>query len=244
VSEEMLTGFDFFDFGCSDGANIDLIRSCDPDVRGLGIDIDQRKINKAREKGLNAINFDILTLPQEKVVRFVTMSHFLEHLPSGRDAEAMIRRGIDVSREFVLIRQPWFDSDGYLLTLDLKLYWSDWKGHPNRMTSLDFYLILRRAFEEGAICGFAIFGRSPVRSSSDACLIPLGAPIDQHHYERERHGHKQEAASFDVSIYREIVVIAMIDGAADISRFTSPFRGMQLLKSMGNFPAVAGGGVV
>lgn len=238
----MLSGFDFFDFGCSDGANIKFINSCDPATRGLGIDIDQKKIDKALEKGFNAINFDILELPQQKMVRFVTMSHFLEHLPSAITAGAMIRRGIDVSREFVLIRQPWFDSDGYLLAMDLKLYWSDWRGHPNRMTSLDFYLILRRALEDGAICGFAIFGRSPVTSSGDSCLIPLAAPIDQHHYEQEKHGHKEMAVSLGISTYREIVVIALVDEAADISRFVSPLGMLQLLKSMGNVPGIAGSG--
>ncbi len=51
------------------------------------------------------------------------------------------------------------------------------------MTSLDFYLILKRALEDNAICGFCIFGRTPVTSTDDSCLIPLEASTDQHHYD-------------------------------------------------------------
>lgn len=168
---------DFFDFGCSAGANIHYIQTLDPTLRGLGIDIDQKKVDQATAKGFYAINFDILKLPPQKQVSFVTMAHFLEHLPSAKLAEAMIKRGIEVAREFVLIRQPWFDSDGALLMQDLKFYWSDWHGHPNRITSLDFYLSLKRELVKGSICGFEIFGRTPVTSTTDNSLIPLNAPI-------------------------------------------------------------------
>lgn len=193
-----LTGYDYFDFGCGDGANMKFIKSIAPAARGLGIDIDQRKVDKARENGFEAINFDILKLPIDKLVRFVTMSHFLEHLPSVKIAESMIRRGIDVSRDFIFIRQPWFDSDGALFMQDLKFYWSDWRGHPNRMTSLDFYLILKRSLENNAISGFSIFGRTPVSTTDDPCLIPLSAPVDQHHYDAARHGEKPRVKALNI----------------------------------------------
>jgi hypothetical protein len=144
-----LSEYDFFDFGCSDGGCINYVQAIDPSLRGLGIDIDQAKIDKARSKGLDAINADILALPQQKLVKFVTMSHFLEHLPNVMVAEAMIRRAAEVATDFVFVRQPWFDSDPLLLSHDLKFHWSDWTGHPNKMTSLDFYLILRRAMTSG-----------------------------------------------------------------------------------------------
>jgi SAM-dependent methyltransferase len=227
------SGFDFLDFGCSDGANINYIKNIDSSLRGLGIDIDQRKIDKAQEKGFYAINFDILKLPTDKQVLFVTMSHFLEHLPSVKIAETMIRRAIDVSHEFVFIRQPWFDSDGTLLLNDLKFYWSDWRGHPNKMTSLDFYLILKCALEDSVISGFAIFGRAPVTSTADTCLIPLDTCTDQHHYDIAMHGQKPPTQTLSISAYKEIVVIVSITAKADYSPFLRPLGQLTLLKSAG-----------
>lgn len=202
-------------------------------MRGLGIDIDQRKVDQAIARGFCAINFDILKLPRQKKVSFVTMSHFLEHLPSVKMAEAMIERGIDVARDFIFIRQPWFDSDGALLLEGLKFYWSDWRGHPNRMTSLDFYLYLKRALAEGSICGFKIFGRTPVTSSTDSSLIPVSAPIDQHHYDRERHGDKRVGVPLTTTAFKEIVVIASIKPDVIIAPFIKPLGKLALLQGAG-----------
>lgn len=227
------TGLDFFDFGCSDGANIHYIQTLDSTLRGLGIDIDQKKVDQATSKGFRAINFDILKLPRQKQVSFVTMSHFLEHLPSAKMAEAMIERSIDVAREFIFIRQPWFDSDGALLLQNLKFYWSDWRGHPNRMTSLDFYLCLKRALAEGSICGFEIFGRTPVTSSTDSSLIPVSAPVDQHRYDRDLHGDKKVGLPLATTAFKEIVVIASITPDARIAPFIKPLGKLVSLKSAG-----------
>lgn len=228
------TDLDFFDFGCSDGANIHYIQRLDPAMRGLGIDIDQKKVDKATAKGFRAINFDILKLPRQKQVSFVTMSHFLEHLPSVKMAEVMIERGIDVAREFVFIRQPWFDSDGALLLQDLKFYWSDWRGHPNKMTSLDFYLCLKRALAEGTICGFGIYGRTPVSSSTDSSLIPVSAPVDQHRYDSDLHGDKKLGLPLATTAFKEIVVICSITPDARIAPFISPLGKLVLLQGAGS----------
>ena len=227
------TGLDFFDFGCSHGANIHYIQSLDPAIRGLGIDIDQKKVDQATAKGFLAINYDILKLPRQKQVSFVTMSHFLEHLPSAKMAEAMIEQSVELARDFIFIRQPWFDSDGALLLQDLKFYWSDWRGHSNKMTSLDFYLCLKRALAEGSICGFKIFGRTPVTSSSDSTLIPVSAPIDQHHYDRDRHGDKKVGLPLATTAFKEIVVIASITADGRIAPFIKPLGELALLQSAG-----------
>lgn len=227
------TDLDFFDFGCSDGANIKYVQSVDSTMRGLGIDVDQKKIDLATAKGFSAINFDILSLPRHKQVSFVTMSHFLEHLPSVKMAEAMIKRSVDVARDFVLIRQPWFDSDGALLLQDLKFYWSDWHGHPNKMTSLDFYCCLRRALAEGSICSFEIFGRTPVESSTDNSLIPLSAPVDQHRYDRDRHGEKKTGLPLATTAFSEIVVTVAVTANAHIAPFVNPLGELTLLHRAG-----------
>ena len=233
---ENFKGYDFLDFGCSTGANIKYMQKIVPSIRGLGIDIDQKKIDLCRLNGFNAINYDILKLSSEKIVRYVTMSHFLEHLPSVKIADAMIRKGIDVAREFIFIRQPWFDSDGFLLQNDLKFYWSDWRGHSNKMTSLDFYIILKKAIDLGVISGFYIYARAAVELSADNAIIPLSAGTDQHHFDASLHGTKDEKIKILPLAYKELVVVASVapfmEMQSQIQIFLKPLGELILLKSV------------
>ena len=59
------------------------------------------------------------------------------------DVKSFVEKACSISKDFVFIQQPYFDADSYLFKKGLKLFWSDWRGHPNRMTSLDFNLLLR-----------------------------------------------------------------------------------------------------
>jgi hypothetical protein len=200
-----VNGYDYFDFGCSKGANITHTNSAIPGLRGLGIDIDSAKVEAAKGNGHEAIVFDILKLPERKLVDFVTMAHFLEHLPGVASARAMVAKAIGVSRNFVLIRQPWFDSDGELLRHDLKFYWSHWRGHRNKMTTLDFYSILDDELAKDRISGFTIMGRNPVKHSKHSSLLPLSAPMDQHQYDQSLHGEKLNQP-LQFLAFKEVVV--------------------------------------
>ena len=204
------TNFDFFDFGCSDGANLRFCRRFWPKLKGLGIDIDPKKVEKAKNNGHDALVFNILDLPSYKMTRFVTMCHFLEHLNSVAEAEKMIRKAIEIAEDFIFIRQPFFDADGLLLNHGLKFYWSHWRGHRNRMSVLDFYGILSAALQTGQIQGFRLYGRMPIKSTDDSCIIPLSAPIDQHHYEISQHGFKPPAINFAFPVFKEIVAVAYL----------------------------------
>src|SRR5690606_2519300 len=99
---------DFYDFGCSQGGSIAHAMKHFGGKCGLGIDVDARKVEATRARGFEAEVLDILTLPEKKQVRFVTMMHFLEHLDSYATASAMLRMACAVSREFVYVAQPFF----------------------------------------------------------------------------------------------------------------------------------------
>jgi len=218
--EELIANKDyrFLDFGCSTGSAIDLAYKIFGYSRpGLGLDINEKKISLAKENGHDAIAFDILKLPDREIVEFVTMAHFLEHLPSVSVADQIIRKAVTVARQFVFIRQPFFDSDGYLAKHGLKLYWSDWKGHSNKMTSLDFYLSLNRLKNEGLLNSFAIHFKNKVASSEHQAIHPLGSPIDQHGYDSAIHPPKDISIQL-TDVYREIYVLVHID-KVDPSRF-------------------------
>lgn len=206
VAEVARDGLDFVDFGCSRGGTIRHVEAILPGTKGLGIDIDPEKVEQARASGHQAICFNINELPARKICRFVTMSHFLEHLHSLKDARAMISKALAISHEFVLIRQPWFDSDGYLLSQGLKFFWSHWHGHPNKMTTLDFYDILNDLRRSGKLSEYRIFGRKPIVSTSSSTIIPLAAPMDSHHYEQAVHGEKR-TIDLPIPTFEEVVVL-------------------------------------
>ena len=105
----------------------------------MSLDINPKKVAAARAAGFDAKVADLTKLDPEDIgtVRFVIMSHFLEHLPDCKAAQACIESACGIAEKFVIIRQPYFDADGYLFSLGLKLYWSDWAGHPYHMSSLE-----------------------------------------------------------------------------------------------------------
>lgn len=199
--------FAFLDFGCSNGGSIGLATKLFGASPGLGIDIDKVKVAASTAAGYDAIVYNIHDLPSKPLVRFTVMMHFLEHIPSTIDVKAFIRKGIAMSREFVFIRQPYFDADGFLFDKKLKLYWSDWHGHPNAMTSLEFYSILQELHKRNLIGDFSICASGPVRSSSDRTIHPIGSPRDQQHYDPKQHPAKEDGIKFNDFVFKETVVL-------------------------------------
>lgn len=208
---------DFFDFGCSNGDSLLFGTNILGGHKGLGIDINNDKILSTREKNLLAINYDIKKLPNKKLVDFTIMSHFLEHVPNIKDVECFIAKACLVSKDFVFIRQPFFDADGLLLAEKLKTYYSDWKGHPNTMSSLQFYTILRTLKNKGIIKHFIIGARDKISNSNHPRIHPLTSEIDQHNYDPKIHPKKNSNIKLEFELYFEIIVIISIDATYDIS---------------------------
>ncbi len=201
-----LESYDYVDFGCSNGGSMEFAQRHLKGQRGLGIDIDERKVAAAKSKGYEAQVGD-LTKPQQFSghVRFSTIVHFLEHVPSATTAHQILGTAALISEEFVFIRQPWFDSDGALASLNLKLYWSDWTGHTNHMTSLQLYISLLQLGNEGLVKEFSIFGHYAVKDTSDTCLIPLNEKRNSHHYNPSDHGSKNMGRPLPCACFRELV---------------------------------------
>lgn len=208
-SNDMLTGYNFIDFGCSTGGNIRFIQNTLHDVKGFGIDIDPRKIEEAKLNGHEVVLYDILKIPDNYSIEFVTMSHFLEHLDSVNHVESFLNKAVCIANSFVHIRQPYFDTDGYLLSKGLKFYWSDWVGHKNAVSSLDFYKFCSKLLNSGRIDSFAMYGRGLVGESIDDSIIPLHSPTNSGKYKHE-YGEKPNV-SFCTPVYKELVVVLIID---------------------------------
>ena len=211
TAEPVLRDYDFIDFGCSKGGSIAFAKKAFKAKRGIGIDISPEKVAVARDAGFDAMLADARTLTAHpRAVSFVTMMDFLEHVPSVKDARTCIIAATTVARDFVFIRQPWFDTDGYLFSLGLKLFWSDWRGHPNAMTSLEIHNILSR---HPNVERFRMYGSIPITSSADPAVHALTSPVDQHDWSAEIHPPKPHL-HFDTPVYRQIVCIATLRGGS------------------------------
>lgn len=202
-----LENYGFLDFGCSNGLSLKFGESKLGGRNGLGVDVDLTKLEAAKRAGFNVAAGDLTEKTQfEGTVSFCLMSHFLEHLPSLKAVRNCIETAITVADQFIFIRQPWFDSDGNLFQMGLKLYWSDWTGHTSHISSSQFYSILAPYLESNDIVRFIIAGSSRIRDSSHSAIHSISAPRDQHQYDEAKHGHK-DVLSFPFKVYKEIVVV-------------------------------------
>lgn len=207
-SEDMFGGerklpshVDFIDFGASKGGVIEFAVKRLGGRCGLGIDIDPAKVRLMRERGHECIQGDITKqqLPPRSV-KFVTLSHVLEHLPDLEAVKKALRVAATTATDFLFIQGPFFDADEYLRELGLKFFWSSWRGHPCHLTSHDLRGLLRSL----GLDSHEVLARLRVRDSMDPAIHPLESPRDQHEYNPDIHPPK-EYIEFDRVIYREMV---------------------------------------
>lgn len=202
-----IAGFDHIDFGCSKGGSLLFAQRRLGGRKGLGIDVRESKVKATRAAGFAAVTYDIHKIPDIKLVRFTVMSHFLEHIPSASDVRAFVRKACLISKEFVYIQQPFFDADDYLANKGLKLFWSDWTGHPNRMTSLQIHTLLSNLQKEGLPINYSIHFRTPIVDSDDVRIHPAASPKDQHDYDSSIHPKKEVGIEFEDEVFAETVCL-------------------------------------
>ena len=217
--------YDFLDFGCSKGASLEWAAKSFNVERGLGIDISESKVDLTVDRGFDACLFNILDIPDIPLVDFVVISHMLEHVPDLVLMRQILRKACTISKKFVHIKQPYFDADGYLFSQGLKLFYSDWRGHPNPMSSLQFYLILRVLKALGLVGEFSISAKKRVSDSSHPAIHPIESPVDQHKYSSDNHFPKDMNIKFDLPVFEEIVVIALLPGSGlTLEEIQAPYK--------------------
>lgn len=223
-----LDGCDFIDFGCKSGGSFEMCETVLGGARGLGIDINPKHVEAIRQKGGHAILGDITSLQLPKnCVRFVSISHVLEHLPNWDAVRAAVQNACDVARDFVVIVGPYFDADIMLRDQGFKLFWSDWTWHPMHVTALRLCHMLQMV---GQPC-FTCWGRYPIHSSAHTAVLPLDAPPNQNRYDPKRHSPKAEV-QFDFPLFKEIVVVIVKRPLADLEEV---LRRMQVSRILGPY---------
>lgn len=208
------SNYDFLDFGCSAGGSMERYgKMFKAKGKGLGLDISAEKVRLTKEKGFNAEVCDITKLQLNDKIRFGVMHHFLEHIPSIQDVNIIVNNACSVIDDFLVIRQPYYDADPYLFSHGFKFFWSNWKGHPNHMTLLEFHNILMPMVSEGLIKRFSLYGLYPVTSSDDSTIHNIDSKIDQHDWNNNEHTPKQ-VVDFTIPVYREVLAIVDMSGNA------------------------------
>ncbi|WP_304125712.1 methyltransferase domain-containing protein [Methanosphaera cuniculi] len=223
--------FDFIDMGCGTAdRGYFLAKRVFGAGRCLGVDIDDDKVQIAlREiennpelcENYTVICEDMTNFGGENVkdkFRFATANHFLEHVPGFSVAKDILDAAINASREFVFVRQPWFDNDAELFKMGLKTYYSDWNGHLNPLTSYNFYRMGRDFKLKGSIKDFVILGLTKIQNSSNPIIHPLASPFNEHDYDPIRHPSKDVNIEFE-GLYKDICVFFIIDENSPIEDY-------------------------
>lgn len=213
LDELNLNEYDFVDFGCSNGGSLDYVAIAFGG-NGVGIDIDFNKVLNAKKHVIESktgnhqvVQGDITMLNTENfknTVRYASCKHFLEHIDGFNVVENILQNAINISTDFIFIIQPFFDKNTELFEKGFKLAYSHWTGHPNLLTSFDFF----RLCESLPIKDFIIFARTPIVDSNDDQIVPLDAPIDSLRYDENIHS-KKDFVTFE-GLYREIGVFMLL----------------------------------
>ncbi len=203
---------DFYDVGCGHGGSIEWVKKKFNLELGLGFEISVEKAKSASKNGHVVTTLPYHTLEVLKRVYATTFLHCLEHVSQRHVVQELVFKAVNVSSGIVYIRQPFFDADELLSNMGLKLYWSTWLGHPNRMKTADFEELLRNDDMNQKISEYFIYGRTPILDASDECVTSIleepnfspktSQPLFKKNYEK-----------FSFPVYREVVVVILPVGS-------------------------------
>lgn len=192
---------DFVDFGSGVGRSL-LDAQTRFGARGVGVELREAKVAKARANGADVHLGNIMDVPRDLSVSFVTIDNVLEHLPDYDTVADVLGVAADIANDFIYIRHPCFEDEAYLRSLGLKQYWTDWIGHPSHLLLADFVTILRD-LGLGSV-EFEFVGAAT--SSADSTILPADAPVDSFEYDKALHGDKP-IIEFDPPVHYAIDIL-------------------------------------
>jgi hypothetical protein len=205
-----VSAYDFVDFGAGIGGSIEYCQNVFDVDRGLGIDLNPRKVAAARAAGWDVVLGDARAIPEDASVQFVSMLDFLEHLPTFADVFETLAVARRIASEFIFIRHPSFEDEAYLRSLGLKHYWADWPVHRSHVLLSDFV----EMFHELSLPYSYVDFKDPVWSSDHPSIVPLKAPSGQTSYDPAVCGPKPQV-EFGKPVYRQLDIIVPVRGVED-----------------------------
>ncbi len=179
--------------------------------RGLGLERDPLRVEKARASGLysvcaDAVGFDA---PAD-CVSFVAMCDFLEHLPDEDAVRRALRTYGRAARDFLFIQHPSFERIEELARLGFRIAWSDWTDHPTMMTVGDY----RRMFASLGWHDVTIHQINPIFDSWHHAILPRTAPRDCSEFDPELHDRKP-LVEFEWPVYARYDIFVRLNPDLD-----------------------------
>lgn len=232
---------DFLDLGSGGGRSYEHVRRTTELKVGVSLDVAREKVIECRRVNDLSFVYDIRDVPYSfGAVSAAFMLNVLQQVAAEKAVLQVVQNALVASRDYVMIRQPFFDHDAALAERGFRSYWGDWSTQHSRM-DVPFLAGLARR------CGpFAerlrVFGIDRISDSMSPHILPLAAPPEQEGYDEAQHGGKTEVV-FDFPSYREAMVIierqAISEAAAaDIARMLGGLgKRVELLEEIG--PVVA-----
>ncbi|OGH59414.1 MAG: hypothetical protein A2725_01130 [Candidatus Magasanikbacteria bacterium RIFCSPHIGHO2_01_FULL_33_34] len=122
-------GSTVLDIGCGDGAILKYFKD-KADIRGIGVDIDEKSIERVRSLGLEAIKMDINDLENIKnlpEVDYITGFEIIEHMPNP---EQFVYRLKDKAKKGFIFSTPNTGYYAHRLRLLFGRFPLQWIAHP------------------------------------------------------------------------------------------------------------------
>ncbi len=214
------SSFDFVDCGASTGGSTEFALKKLGGQKGLGVNIDPKRVQFMLDKGYDCIEGDITSLPfADNSVRFTVLSHILEHLPNQEVILSAIKEAVRVSQDFIFIQGPYYEADQWLEKRNLKFFWSDLRGH---LYPFKFKDILEAVNQLG-LAEPKLYVRAPVDDVSDKTLHSLASPFNSLYFDPEIHPAKPKV-KIDIPLYKEIVCFIPTRRSAQVPDMESVFN--------------------
>lgn len=166
--------YDFLDLGCSSGRSVPYGVRRFGGSRGLGVDLDEKKVRTATDAGIEAVVGDATRLNLSKQVRFVSMLDFLEHLPDPETAERVIASAAEAATDFLFIRHPSFEGQEQVEAQGFRQYWWHWTGHTCHLRVSDYCEI----FDRLGLRTYMVRYLGRIDNSHNPTVITTDRPVD------------------------------------------------------------------
>ncbi len=221
------------DIGCGDGRSTVAIASR-LGLAGEVVGIDKFAGRLPIGEGGANITFaayDAMDLPNKKLAQIATLLNVLPGLPNAGQVQSMLRKACIVTRDFVYVAQPQFDSSAYLIRRGFKTYYSDQSANRFQGTSSDYFRIARSLMEEGLIEDFALMESDRIRDSSDPVIHALQSSAESGPYDEAIHRYKEPSISFSEPIYKRFHIV-LCRKAAQLTPIVKRLRASERVDSV------------
>lgn len=196
VDARLIEGCDYLDFGSHLGNSLRFGQEVLGGLRGVATENHPDNAQKLKDQGISLIEEDAtkLIFPKSSF-SFAVLSHFLEHLANLAQVDFVLGAASHACRDYLYIRQPYFDQDAYLQSLGLKTVSALYDQHTLHISTTELVTSLLRA----GCANFDIWGLNLWWNSHDSDqILPSNA--------RQKWTHKYDPAQMDAKEYRDFTM--------------------------------------